>query len=144
MDKKKTKQEAQKKNAKPSVKKVAAKPAKKAAVTKSKPVAAKASKPRTAKAVSQVALKPAPQVAPVDGPVFEVKTAPKVLLPVNAYGGSTLRLRWVRSAIGLPEKQKKVVKGLGFHRLNEVIVRPDTPMIRGMVRLICHLVEIVG
>jgi large subunit ribosomal protein L30 len=144
MDKKKTKKEIQKKNAKPSVKKAAAMPAKKAAVTKSKPAAAKASKPRAAKAVSRVAPKPAPRVSPADTPVFEVQAAPKAPLPVSAYGGPTLRLRWVRSAIGLPEKQKRVVKGLGFHRLNEVIVRPDTPMIRGMVKLICHLVEIVG
>ncbi|MDD5544054.1 MAG: 50S ribosomal protein L30 [Acidobacteriia bacterium] len=58
--------------------------------------------------------------------------------------GLQLRLRWFRSGIGLPEKQKLVIRGLGFHRLNEIIVRPDTPMIRGMVRKIPHLVEIVS
>jgi len=40
-------------------------------------------------------------------------------------------------------KHKKVVKGLGFTRLNQVIERPDTPAIRGMVAKVPHLVEIV-
>jgi large subunit ribosomal protein L30 len=49
----------------------------------------------------------------------------------------------VRSAICTPVKQKKVVKGLGFTRLNQVIERPDTAAIRGMIKKIPHLVEIV-
>ncbi|HZQ70022.1 MAG TPA: 50S ribosomal protein L30 [Terriglobales bacterium] len=54
-----------------------------------------------------------------------------------------LQLKWVRSAICSPVKHKLVVKGLGFTRLNQVIERPDTPAIRGMVAKIPHLVEIV-
>ena len=54
-----------------------------------------------------------------------------------------IQLKWVRSAICTPEKQKKVVKGLGFTRLNQVIERPNTAAIRGMVKKIPHLVEIV-
>ncbi|HKS75800.1 MAG TPA: 50S ribosomal protein L30 [Terriglobales bacterium] len=57
--------------------------------------------------------------------------------------GSTLHIKWVRSAICSPVKHKLVVKGLGFTRLNQVIERPDTPAIRGMVAKIPHLVEIV-
>jgi large subunit ribosomal protein L30 len=56
----------------------------------------------------------------------------------------TVQLKWVRSAISTPEKHKKVVKGLGFTRLNQVIERPDTPAIRGMVAKVPHLVEIVS
>ncbi|MGA7291727.1 MAG: 50S ribosomal protein L30 [Terriglobales bacterium] len=55
----------------------------------------------------------------------------------------TIQLKWVRSAICTPVKHKKVVKGLGFTRLNQVIERPDTAAIRGMVKKIPHLVEIV-
>ena len=54
-----------------------------------------------------------------------------------------IQLKWVRSAICAPIKQKLVIKGLGFTRLNQVIVRPDTAAIRGMVKKIPHLVEIV-
>ena len=57
--------------------------------------------------------------------------------------GGSVRLKWVRSAICAPVKQKKVVRGLGFTRLNQVIERPDTPAIRGMVAKVPHLVEIV-
>jgi large subunit ribosomal protein L30 len=60
----------------------------------------------------------------------------------NATGGK-IHLKWVRSAICAPVKQKRVVKGLGFTRLNQVIERPDNPAIRGMVAKIPHLVEIV-
>jgi large subunit ribosomal protein L30 len=55
-----------------------------------------------------------------------------------------IQIKWVRSAICSPKKQKKVVDGLGFTRLNQVIERPDTPAIRGMVKKIPHLLEIVG
>ncbi len=55
----------------------------------------------------------------------------------------TIQLKWVRSAICAPEKQKKVVKGLGFTRLNQVISRPDTAAIRGMVAKVPHLIEVV-
>ena len=53
-------------------------------------------------------------------------------------------MKWVRSAICAPVKQKLVVKGLGFTRLNQVIERPDTLAIRGMVAKVPHLVEIVN
>jgi large subunit ribosomal protein L30 len=55
-----------------------------------------------------------------------------------------IQLKWVRSMICTPVKHKKVVKGLGFTRLNQVIERPDTAAIRGMVKKIPHLVEIVS
>jgi large subunit ribosomal protein L30 len=57
--------------------------------------------------------------------------------------GGKLQLRYVRSAICAPVKHKVVVKGLGFTRLNQVIERPDTAAIRGMVAKVPHLVEIV-
>ena len=55
----------------------------------------------------------------------------------------TIKIKWVRSAIQAPVKHKRVVKGLGFTRLNQIVVREDTPSIRGMVNKIPHLVEIV-
>jgi large subunit ribosomal protein L30 len=54
-----------------------------------------------------------------------------------------IHLKWVRSAIQAPVKHKKVIKGLGFTRLNQVIEREDTPSIRGMVNAVPHLVHIV-
>jgi large subunit ribosomal protein L30 len=61
----------------------------------------------------------------------------------QAAAGTKLYLKYVRSAICAPEKQKLVVKGLGFTRLYQVIEREDTLSIRGMVAKVPHLVEIV-
>ncbi len=55
--------------------------------------------------------------------------------------GGKIHLKWVRSAICAPVKQKLVIRGLGFTRLNQVIERPDTAAIRGMVAKVPHLVE---
>jgi large subunit ribosomal protein L30 len=59
-------------------------------------------------------------------------------------GGGKIQLKWIRSAICAPVKQKLVVKGLGFTRLNQVIERPDNAAIRGMVAKVPHLVEILS
>lgn len=55
----------------------------------------------------------------------------------------TVRIKQVRSGIGCPQKQKVVLRGLGFKRLNQVVERPDTPAIRGMIFKVKHLVEVL-
>ena len=64
-------------------------------------------------------------------------------MAANKNSNGKLRLKWVRSAICTPVKHKRVVRGLGFTRLNQVVERPDTPAIRGMVAKVPHLVQIV-
>ena len=54
-----------------------------------------------------------------------------------------MRLQYYRSQISTPEKHKRVIKGLGFTRLNQVVEREDTASIRGMVKAVPHLVRIV-
>ena len=54
-----------------------------------------------------------------------------------------MRLEYYRSKISTPEKHKRVVKGLGFTRLNQIVEREDTPSVRGMVKVVPHLVRIV-
>lgn len=56
---------------------------------------------------------------------------------------ATLRIKYIRSAIGTPGKHKLIVKSLGFKRLNQVVTREDSPAVRGMVAQIPHLVTIV-
>ena len=55
----------------------------------------------------------------------------------------TLKIKWVRSWICCTEKQRETVRGLGLRRLNQVVERQDTPAVRGQVKAIPHLVEIV-
>jgi large subunit ribosomal protein L30 len=62
---------------------------------------------------------------------------------MTAKAKGTVKLKWVRSAIQAPVKHKKVIKGLGFTRLNQVIEREDSPSIRGMVAKVPHLVAYV-
>ena len=59
-------------------------------------------------------------------------------------GGRTLRIQWVRSGIGFDRHQREVVRSLGLRRLHQVVERPDTPQIRGMVAMIPHLVRVVS
>ena len=55
----------------------------------------------------------------------------------------TVRIEYYRSSICTPEKHKNVVRGLGLTRLNQVVVREDTPSILGMVKKVPHLVRVI-
>ncbi|MEK7408810.1 MAG: 50S ribosomal protein L30 [Acidobacteriota bacterium] len=55
-----------------------------------------------------------------------------------------IRIKLVRSTIGAPEKHKKIVRGLGLRKMNQVVERPDTAGFRGMVKKVPHLLAIVG
>jgi large subunit ribosomal protein L30 len=55
-----------------------------------------------------------------------------------------IKIQYYRSMIQAPVKHKKVIRGLGFTRLNQVVEREDTPSIRGMVKTVPHLVRIVN
>ena len=55
----------------------------------------------------------------------------------------TIKIEYFRSMIGRPEKHRKVLRGLGFRRLNQVVERQDTPAVRGMVAKVPHLVRII-
>jgi large subunit ribosomal protein L30 len=54
-----------------------------------------------------------------------------------------IRIKLVHSPICTPEKHKKIVKGLGLRKVNQVVERPDSPVFRGMVKKIPHLLEVV-
>ncbi len=55
----------------------------------------------------------------------------------------TIKIKLVRSPICTPVKHKRVVKGLGLRKLNQVVERPDSPVFRGMVLKVPHLLQIV-
>jgi len=54
---------------------------------------------------------------------------------------SKLSITWKKSAIGKPEKQKNTIKALGLKRLNQTIIKDDSPAVRGMLEKVSHLVE---
>jgi large subunit ribosomal protein L30 len=55
----------------------------------------------------------------------------------------TIRIRQVRSPVGRPRGQREVLRSLGLRRIRHEVERVDTPAVRGMVKKIPHLVEIV-
>ena len=58
---------------------------------------------------------------------------------------SEINITWVKSTIGKPGNQRRIIESLGLHRLNHTVVHQDSPTIRGMVNKVSHLgkVEIV-
>lgn len=56
---------------------------------------------------------------------------------------SNITIELTRSTIGAPEKQRKVVKALGLHKVGQRLEKPDNASIRGMVKAVNHLVTIV-
>ncbi|HEX8687139.1 MAG TPA: 50S ribosomal protein L30 [Pyrinomonadaceae bacterium] len=58
-------------------------------------------------------------------------------------GGGKIRIQYYRSAIGFPKTQKEVVRSVGFTKLNQILERPDTGSMRGVVRKVPHLLRII-
>jgi large subunit ribosomal protein L30 len=57
--------------------------------------------------------------------------------------GKTLKLKLVRSPIGSTERQRATVRALGLRKLHQVVEQSDSPVTRGMVQKVEHLVRIV-
>ena len=53
-----------------------------------------------------------------------------------------VRVTYVKSAIGYNKKQKGTIEALGFHKLYQSVVHADTPVLRGMLNKVSHLVEV--
>jgi len=56
--------------------------------------------------------------------------------------GKMLKITKVKSVIGRPEKQRKILKGMGLTKLNKTVTLSDTPQIRGMINKVIHLVSV--
>ncbi|MFQ5721166.1 MAG: 50S ribosomal protein L30 [Candidatus Aminicenantales bacterium] len=53
-----------------------------------------------------------------------------------------IKVKLVRSVIGHPSYQRKVIKGLGLRRINSEVIHKDCPEIRGMIYKVQHLVKV--
>ena len=56
---------------------------------------------------------------------------------------SKIKIQWYRSTIATPKTHKELVRSLGFTKLNQIVERPDTASMRGMVKKVPHLLRIV-
>lgn len=54
----------------------------------------------------------------------------------------TLRIRLVRSLIGLSPKQEATVRALGLRRINQQVMQEDSATVRGMIAKVPHVLEV--
>ena len=53
-----------------------------------------------------------------------------------------LKITQIRSIIGTPERQRRTIKALGLGKPHKTVVHADTPVIRGMIDKVKHLVKV--
>ena len=56
---------------------------------------------------------------------------------------STIKIKLKKRPIGRIEKQKRTIKALGLRKIGQVVEKQDTPQIRGMIKKVDFMVEIV-
>ena len=54
-----------------------------------------------------------------------------------------IKIKLIRGLIGSSEAQKRVVRGLGLTKKDQVVEHYSSPTIMGMVNKVSHLLEIV-
>jgi len=63
-------------------------------------------------------------------------------MPRKKKATKKVRVMYVRSSIGYSRRQKGTVRALGLKRLGDVVEHEDTPVIRGMLDKVGHLVQV--
>jgi len=53
-----------------------------------------------------------------------------------------LKITLIKSPIGYSKRQKGTVSALGLKKVNQTVEQKDTPVIRGMIAKISHLVKV--
>lgn len=53
-----------------------------------------------------------------------------------------LQITWVKSFIGYAKDQRQTIRALGLHRLNQTVEHEDSPVVRGMIQKVRHLVQV--
>ena len=70
--------------------------------------------------------------------------AKKTTEAAPAAEAKTVTIRQTGSPLRRPETQRATLVGLGLNKLGRVAVLQDTPSIRGAIRKVAHLVEVVS
>lgn len=63
-------------------------------------------------------------------------------MPNKDNANARLRVTYVKSAIGYEKSQKGTILALGLRRLGQTVEHTDTPMIRGMIAKVPHLIRV--
>jgi large subunit ribosomal protein L30 len=60
----------------------------------------------------------------------------------NSDPAKTLRITLVKSPTGYDDRQRRTARALGLRRLHQTVEQADTPVIRGMIARIPHLLRV--
>jgi large subunit ribosomal protein L30 len=53
-----------------------------------------------------------------------------------------LKITQIRSAIKRQQDQWLTLRALGIRKMNQTVIRPDNPSVRGMIQKIRHLLDV--
>ena len=56
---------------------------------------------------------------------------------------ATIKIQQTKSRIGAPKDQKLTLDALGLTKLTHIVEKEDSPVLRGMIRKVRHLVTVV-
>ena len=63
-------------------------------------------------------------------------------MPKKKAASKTLRITYKKSSIGYAKDQKGTVLALGLKHVGEVVDLADSPVVRGMIAKVSHLVKV--
>ena len=55
----------------------------------------------------------------------------------------TIKIRQIGSPIRRPKSQRAILIGLGLNKMNREVILQDTPEVRGMIRKLPHMVQVI-
>ena len=56
---------------------------------------------------------------------------------------ATIKIKQIKTKIGAPIDQKRTLVALGLRKISQAVEKEDTPVIRGMIRKVHHLVTVI-
>lgn len=60
----------------------------------------------------------------------------------SSEAAKSLRITLVKSPTGYNDRQRRTARALGLRRLHQTVEQADTPVIRGMIAKIPHLLQV--
>ena len=76
-------------------------------------------------------------------PVIVVSVWIKYLEDKEKQYMATIKIKQIKSKIGAPVDKKRTLQALGLRRISQVVEKEDSPVLRGMIRKVHHLVTVV-
>ena len=61
---------------------------------------------------------------------------------INELTSGRIEIRQVRSAIGHPKRLRETLRSMGLRHHQDVVVRQDSPSLRGQLKQVRHLVTV--